>query len=88
MAEALLGLYLQKTGKLYTSDKFLKLLILSIPLPYVAIITGWIVTEMGRQPWPVYGLLRTANGISLVPASDVLTKCHSYQWILSDPDTF
>lgn len=70
--EALAGMYLQKSGKLYTSDKYLKLLILSIPLPYIAIIAGWVVTEAGRQPWLVYGLLKTANGISLVPTSDVL----------------
>ncbi|WP_292388816.1 cytochrome ubiquinol oxidase subunit I [Methanosarcina sp. UBA5] len=70
--EALLGLYLQKSGKLYTSDKYLKLLIWSIPLPYIAITAGWIVAEAGRQPWLVYGLLKTANGISSVPTSDVL----------------
>ncbi len=70
--EALVGSYLQKSGKLYTSDKYLKLLIWSIPLPFIAIIAGWNVTEIGRQPWLVYGLLKTANGISLVPTSDVL----------------
>ena len=70
--EALSGLYLQKSGKLYTSDKYLKLLMWSIPLPYIAITAGWIVAEVGRQPWIVYGLLKTANGISSVPISDVL----------------
>lgn len=70
--EALLGLYLQKSGKLYTSDKYLKLMMWSIPLPYIAITAGWIVAEVGRQPWIVYGLLKTANGISSVPISDVL----------------
>ncbi len=70
--EALLGLYLQKSGKLYTSDKYLKLLMWSIPLPYLAITAGWIVAEVGRQPWLVYGLLKTANGISSVPTLDVL----------------
>ena len=70
--EALAGLYLQKTGKLYTSDKYLKLVMWSIPLPYIAILAGWSVAEVGRQPWLVYGLLRTANGISSVPTSDVL----------------
>jgi cytochrome d ubiquinol oxidase subunit I len=45
---------------------------LSIPLPYIAIIAGWNVTEIGRQPWLVYGLLKTANGLSSVPTSDVL----------------
>jgi cytochrome d ubiquinol oxidase subunit I len=72
IAEALAGLYLQKSGKLYMSDKYLKLLMWSIPLPYIAITAGWIVAEVGRQPWIVYGLLKTANGISSVPLSDVL----------------
>lgn len=70
--EALVGLYLQKSGKLYTSDKYLKLLMWSIPLPYIAITAGWIVAEVGRQPWLVYSLLKTANGISSVPITDVL----------------
>jgi cytochrome d ubiquinol oxidase subunit I len=69
--EALAGSYLQRSGKLYTSDKYLKLLMWSIPLPFIAIIAGWNVTEIGRQPWLVYGLLKTANGISSVPTSDV-----------------
>ncbi len=47
--EALLGLYLQKSGKLYTSDKYLKLLMWSIPLPYIAITAGWIVAEVGSS---------------------------------------
>jgi len=74
IAEALAGLYLQKSGKLYMSDKYLKLLMWSIPLPYIAITAGWIVAEVGRQPWIVYGLLKTANGISSVPISDVLVS--------------
>jgi cytochrome bd ubiquinol oxidase subunit I len=70
--EALIGSYLQKSGKLYTSKKYLKLIMWSIPLPYIAITAGWIVAEVGRQPWMVYGLLKTANGVSLVPTSNVL----------------
>lgn len=40
-------------------------------LPYIAILTGWIVTEVGRQPWLVYGLLKTADGVSQVPVASV-----------------
>lgn len=72
IAQALAGLYLQRSGKLYKSDKYLKMMVLSIPLPYVAITAGWIVAEVGRQPWIVYGLLRTVNGISSVPTAEVL----------------
>jgi cytochrome d ubiquinol oxidase subunit I len=43
---------------------FLKLMFFAIPLPYVAIQLGWLVTELGRQPWAVYGLMRTADGVS------------------------
>lgn len=43
---------------------FLKLLIPSIFLPFIAVSVGWIITEESRQPWIVYGLLRTADGVS------------------------
>jgi cytochrome d ubiquinol oxidase subunit I len=36
----------------------------AIPLPYIAIQLGWLVTEVGRQPWLVYGLMRTSEGVS------------------------
>ncbi|SFM71191.1 cytochrome ubiquinol oxidase subunit I [Methanolobus profundi] len=74
IAEALAGLYLQRTGKLYESRLYLKLMQWSIPLPFIAIIAGWNVTEIGRQPWIVYGLLRTESGVSLVPTSEVLVS--------------
>lgn len=74
IAEALAGLYLQRTGKLYESGLYLKLMQWSIPLPFIAIIAGWNVTEIGRQPWIVYGLLRTESGVSLVPTSEVLVS--------------
>ena len=40
---------------------------------FVAVIAGWIVTESGRQPWVVQGVLRTADAISPVPGGSVLT---------------
>jgi cytochrome d ubiquinol oxidase subunit I len=43
---------------------FLKLLVFTIPLPYLANQFGWIVAEMGRQPWIVYGIMKTADGVS------------------------
>ena len=48
-----------------------KLLIWTIPLPYLAIMAGWMVAEVGRQPWIVYGLMRTSDAVSPVPASSV-----------------
>jgi cytochrome bd ubiquinol oxidase subunit I len=49
---------------LYRWPLFLRVLPFMIPLPYIAMHLGWIVTEMGRQPWIVYGLMRTAEGVS------------------------
>jgi cytochrome d ubiquinol oxidase subunit I len=40
------------------------ILMLSLPLPYIANTAGWMTAEIGRQPWLVYGLLRTAQGYS------------------------
>ena len=45
--------------------------VLCIPLPYVAVEAGWIVREVGRQPWVVYGLLRTNQAVSSVAATSV-----------------
>ncbi|AIO18854.1 Cytochrome bd-II ubiquinol oxidase subunit 1 [Candidatus Izimaplasma bacterium HR1] len=42
-----------------------------VPLPYIAIITGWMVTEMGRQPWIIYDIMRVSDGISDVPVNQV-----------------
>jgi len=44
--------------------RFMKLLVWSIPLPYIAIQLGWTVAELGRQPWIVYGLMRTSDAVS------------------------
>jgi cytochrome d ubiquinol oxidase subunit I len=54
----------RKAGVLEKYPLFLKLLVFTIPLPYVANQLGWIVAEMGRQPWIVYGMLKTADGVS------------------------
>jgi cytochrome bd ubiquinol oxidase subunit I len=43
----------------------------AIPLGYIAVDTGWSVREIGRQPWIIYGVLRTADGASILPAASV-----------------
>jgi cytochrome bd ubiquinol oxidase subunit I len=53
-------------GRLLTSASILRLLVWSTPLGFFAVISGWIVTEAGRQPWVVHGLLRTAESVSPV----------------------
>jgi cytochrome d ubiquinol oxidase subunit I len=49
----------------------LKAMLLAIPLPYIALQAGWIVTEVGRQPWIVYNLMRTKDAVSPLAASQV-----------------
>ncbi len=50
--------------KLFETRWILWILMLSFPFPYIANTAGWMTAELGRQPWLVYGLMRTANGIS------------------------
>ncbi len=61
-----------KRNRLVDSPKYLKLMLLSIPLPYIACELGWIVTEVGRQPWIVYGLMKTSDAVSPIATSQVL----------------
>jgi len=51
-------------GKLYGSRWLLWILMLAFPFPYIATTAGWITAEVGRQPWLIYGLMRTAEGPS------------------------
>jgi cytochrome d ubiquinol oxidase subunit I len=44
----------------------LRILVLCTPLGYVALEAGWVVTEVGRQPWVIYGVMRTADGVTPV----------------------
>lgn len=61
--------------KFKLKSKWWYLLTASIALPYMANTTGWLLTELGRQPWVVYGLLKTADAISPnVPAGYVMTS--------------
>jgi cytochrome d ubiquinol oxidase subunit I len=48
-----------------------KIYIWLVPLPYIAILTGWMVTEMGRQPWIIYNIMTVSDGISDVPVSQI-----------------
>ena len=51
-------------GKLFESRWILWALLLALPFPYIANTAGWITAEIGRQPWLVYSLMRTADGYS------------------------
>ena len=69
--------------KLMESPLLLKILVFSIPLPYIAIQLGWVVTELGRQPWIVWGMLRTADAASAVSVLQVGTTLVGFFLIYS-----
>ncbi|NLV10182.1 cytochrome ubiquinol oxidase subunit I [Halomicrobium mukohataei] len=53
-----------RKGRLADSGRYLRAMMLSSPLGYVALLTGWYVTEIGRQPWVVQGVLKTSDAVS------------------------
>ena len=62
-------MFLLWRGQLFTSKPMLWALMLAFPFTYIANIAGWVTAETGRQPWIVYGLLRTEDAAS--PAESV-----------------
>ena len=60
-----------KRSKIENYPGYLRIMLFAIPLPYIAGLLGWIVTEVGRQPWIVYHVLRTSEGHSPIAASQV-----------------
>ncbi|RJP87761.1 MAG: cytochrome ubiquinol oxidase subunit I [Desulfobacteraceae bacterium] len=61
-------------NRLIDSPNYLKIMLFSIPLPYIAIELGWVLAEVGRQPWIVYGLMRTSDAASPIAGSQVLVS--------------
>jgi cytochrome d ubiquinol oxidase subunit I len=64
MALAWLGALLEVGDRLDRARPLLWAIFLSFPLPFIATLTGWFTAEVGRQPWTVYGLLRTADAVT------------------------
>jgi cytochrome d ubiquinol oxidase subunit I len=62
-----------RRNKLTESPWLLKVMLWSIPLPYIASEAGWTVAEVGRQPWIVYGLMKTSDAVSPLATSQVAT---------------
>lgn len=71
IAAALLGAWLWWCGHLFETRWYLRAVAQSWWIGFVAVIAGWVVTESGRQPWIVHGVLRTANAISPVPGASI-----------------
>jgi cytochrome d ubiquinol oxidase subunit I len=63
LATVAVSWWLRFRGKLFDSALFLRACMAMGPLGFVAVIAGWTTTEVGRQPWTVYGLMRTADSV-------------------------
>jgi cytochrome d ubiquinol oxidase subunit I len=77
----LLGLWslaLRLRGRLYDSSMLLRLAVLMGPSGFVAVLAGWITTEVGRQPYTVYGLLRTAQSVSPIALPGVASSLFAF----------
>ena len=73
------GLWLRLRGRLFDSRTYLNACIAMLPAGFVAVLAGWTVTEVGRQPWVVYGLMRTRDAVSpSLTGADVLTSIALY----------
>ena len=79
LAVVAIGWVLRGRGRLFESEWYLRLCQLSIPLGFIAVLAGWTTTEVGRQPWTVYGLLRTADSATpSLAGSEVLLSLLFY----------
>jgi cytochrome d ubiquinol oxidase subunit I len=82
------GALLSLKGRLLRERALLWAVFLCFPLPFIATLTGWFTAEVGRQPWTVYGLLRTADAVTpfLTPraaAGSLLVFCATYVFIFA-----
>jgi cytochrome d ubiquinol oxidase subunit I len=67
------SLWLRWQGRLFTTRWFLHALVIMTPSGVIATLGGWYVAETGRQPWVIWGILRTADAVSPVPAGALLS---------------
>ena len=70
---AVISLWLRWHGRLYAARWFLRILVVMAPSGVVATLGGWYMAEIGRQPWVITGLLRTADAVSPVPAATLFS---------------
>jgi cytochrome d ubiquinol oxidase subunit I len=79
LAIAWTGNWLRWHGRLETSRWFLWPAFLAFPTGFIAVLTGWFTAEVGRQPWVVYGLLRTRDAVTpTISSADVLLTLAAY----------
>jgi cytochrome d ubiquinol oxidase subunit I len=73
------GLFQRVRGKLFTGDWYLRALTWAAPSGFLAVVAGWTTTEAGRQPWTVYGVMRTAQSVTpSLTGTDVLISLIGY----------
>jgi cytochrome d ubiquinol oxidase subunit I len=79
LALVLVGQWLRLRRTLYDTGWFLHALTWSVPLGFIAVVAGWTTTETGRQPWTVYGVMRTAHSVTpSLTGFDVLLSLLGY----------
>ncbi len=71
LALTVTGMVLWWRGRLFDTGWYLRLFTWLSPAGFVAVLAGWYVTEIGRQPWLVYGVMRRSEGFSGIPAASV-----------------
>jgi cytochrome d ubiquinol oxidase subunit I len=77
------SLWLRLRGRLFASRWFLWTLVLMTPSGIIATLAGWYVAETGRQPWVIYGILRTVDAVSPVPAHALLSTLIGFVCVYS-----
>jgi len=78
----ILSLWLRLRHRLFDTSWFLRLCQYAAPIGFLTVLAGWVTTEVGRQPWTVYGLLRTAHSVSpSLTGSDVLLSLAGYMLV-------
>jgi cytochrome bd ubiquinol oxidase subunit I len=65
-------------GRLYEDRSLFRAAVVMGPMGFVAVLAGWVTTEVGRQPWTVYGLLRTAESASPIQAPAVAASLTAF----------
>jgi cytochrome d ubiquinol oxidase subunit I len=74
LALGLWGAVLWAMKRLDAAKLFQRAMVVAAPAGFIAVLAGWITAEVGRQPWLVYGVMRTAEGVSPVAAGSVATS--------------
>ncbi|MDQ0839297.1 cytochrome ubiquinol oxidase subunit I [Sphingomonas faeni] len=74
LALAMTGLILRWRGRLYDTRWYQYACMAGVPLGFIATLAGWMITEVGRQPWVVYGYMRTADAVSPIAGGAVASS--------------